>query len=74
MPTFLPRSYVAAFAAALGCPAAALAGGFEVPNQGARASGQAEAFIAQHSRTRKAADAARAASEKAADEKSAVVD
>jgi myo-inositol-1-phosphate synthase len=33
-----------------------------------------EEFIAQHSRTRKAADAARAAAEKAADEKSAVVD
>jgi myo-inositol-1-phosphate synthase len=33
-----------------------------------------EEFIAQHSRTRKAADAARAAADKAADEKSAVVD
>ena len=33
-----------------------------------------EAFIAQHSLTRAAADAARAAAEKAADEKSAVVD
>jgi myo-inositol-1-phosphate synthase len=33
-----------------------------------------EEFIAQHSRTRKAADAARAAAEKAAEEKSAVVD
>jgi myo-inositol-1-phosphate synthase len=33
-----------------------------------------EDFIARHARTRKAADAARAAAEKAADEKSAVVD
>jgi myo-inositol-1-phosphate synthase len=33
-----------------------------------------EEFIARHSRTRKAADAARAAAEKAADDKSAVVD
>jgi myo-inositol-1-phosphate synthase len=33
-----------------------------------------EAFIAQHARTRAAAEAARAAAEKAADEKSAVVD
>jgi myo-inositol-1-phosphate synthase len=33
-----------------------------------------EEFIAQHSRTRKAADAARGAAEKAADQKSAVVD
>jgi myo-inositol-1-phosphate synthase len=33
-----------------------------------------EEFIARHARTRKAADAARAAAEKAADEKSAVVD
>jgi myo-inositol-1-phosphate synthase len=33
-----------------------------------------EEFIAHHARTRKAADAARAAAEKAADEKSAVVD
>jgi myo-inositol-1-phosphate synthase len=33
-----------------------------------------EDFIAQHSRTRKAADAARAAADKAAEEKSAVVD
>jgi long-chain fatty acid transport protein len=45
----LPRwSRAAALAAAvLGCPAVARAGGFEVPNQGARASGQAETFLAQ---------------------------
>jgi hypothetical protein len=33
-----------------------------------------EEFISRHARTRKAAEAARAAADKAADEKSAVVD